>query len=115
MRFIHLDCLKKWIGSKLTYDNKPNIVSISWTTFECELCQTIFPSNFNKKPYIFTGLQIVNTKILEEHAGKKIFSLSEVFKERSAKKRISALIHDDKWLHIGDLKGLEDAKPYFGN
>jgi len=38
MKFIHLECLKKWISSKLIYENKTNITSISWKTFECELC-----------------------------------------------------------------------------
>ena len=44
MRYIHLDCLKKWISSKLTYEIKPNITSISWKTFECELCKNVYPS-----------------------------------------------------------------------
>lgn len=61
-------------------------------------------------PYIYTGLQILNTEVLKKHAGKKIFSLSEVFTEASAKKRIGALVYEDKWLHVGDLKGLEEAE-----
>jgi hypothetical protein len=38
MKFIHLDCMKKWIKSKLTYEKKENVISIKWKSFECELC-----------------------------------------------------------------------------
>lgn len=46
MRYIHLDCLKKWIRAKLTYDEKEFVTSIAWKNFECELCSTIYPSKF---------------------------------------------------------------------
>ena len=64
----------------------------------------------NAKPYIYTGLQIINTAVLKKYSGKKIFSLSEVFTECSNNKRIGAIIHDDKWLHVGDMNGLEEAE-----
>ncbi len=66
------------------------------------------------KPYIYTGVQIINCEVLKKHSGKKIFSLSEVFKESSAQKRISGLIHEGNWLHVGDMKGLEEAKKFLG-
>ncbi len=64
----------------------------------------------NDKPFIYSGLQIINTEVLKKYSGKKIFSLSEVFTELSAKKRIGGLVHDNLWLHVGDLKGLKDAE-----
>ena len=66
----------------------------------------------SSKPYIYTGLQIINCHVLKKHSDKKIFSLSEVFKECSANKRISGLIHDEAWLHVGDLKGLQAAEDF---
>lgn len=66
----------------------------------------------DKKPYIYTGLQILNSKILKKYSHQKIFSLSQVFTNCSNNKRIGALIHDDKWLHVGDLKGLEEANKF---
>jgi MurNAc alpha-1-phosphate uridylyltransferase len=64
----------------------------------------------NEKPYIYTGLQIINCGILKKYSGRKIFSLSEVFKECSAKKRIGGLINDGRWLHVGDIEGLKAAE-----
>ncbi len=66
----------------------------------------------NDRPYIYTGLQIINTEVLKKYSHKKIFSLSEVFTDLSQRKRISALIHDNYWLHIGDMKGLEDCEKF---
>ncbi len=61
-------------------------------------------------PYIYTGLQILNSAVLKEFEDKKIFSLSEVFNLLSERRRISALIHDGKWLHVGDMSGLAAAE-----
>lgn len=71
-----------------------------------------FVNSNDKKPYIFSGLQIINTEILRKYSDEKIFSLSKIFIEKSAQKRISALIHDDYWLHVGDLNGLSDAEKF---
>ena len=71
-----------------------------------------FVNTNDKKPYIYSGLQIINTDILRKYHNEKIFSLSKIFIEKSAQKRISALIHDDFWLHVGDLNGLSDAEKF---
>jgi N-acetyl-alpha-D-muramate 1-phosphate uridylyltransferase len=69
----------------------------------------------SQKPYIYTGLQIINCEVLKKYSHKKIFSLSEVFKEASAHKRISGLINDGNWLHVGDLKGLKEAEDFLSD
>jgi len=69
--------------------------------------------NDKNKHLIFTGIEIINTNILNNYSGKKIFSLSEIFKNKLAEQKIGGVEHDDKWLHVGCLKGLEEAEKFF--
>lgn len=61
------------------------------------------------KNYVFTGLQIINTSILQNFE-KKVFSLSEVFSKSLNNKRLGGIIHDGNMLHVGDIKGLNMAQ-----
>lgn len=69
MKFIHLECLKKWIISKLNieedyYLNK-NVISILWENFKCELCLKKIPLKtiVNNKEYsIFNAENFFKTK-----------------------------------------------------
>jgi len=58
--------------------------------------------------FVFTGLQAINTEILNI-IDKKIFSLSEIFTKSLKEKRLKAIICEDKVFHVGDLEGLEVA------
>ena len=45
MRFIHLECLQKWLNSKITTRERGNSRSYSWKSLECSLCKAPFPSS----------------------------------------------------------------------
>ena len=44
MRYIHLECLQRWLNSKITTRERGNSRSYSWKALECSLCKTSFPS-----------------------------------------------------------------------
>ena len=43
MRYIHLECLQQWLGSKMTMRQSGSALSYSWKNLECELCKEPFP------------------------------------------------------------------------
>lgn len=45
MRYIHLECLQRWLDSKITTRERGNSRSYSWKSLECTLCKTPFPSS----------------------------------------------------------------------
>ena len=51
--FIHYDCLKNWLGSKLQKKETNELTSLFWKTFECEICKSAYPYLFkvNQKVY----------------------------------------------------------------
>lgn len=42
IRFIHYQCLKKWLDAKKQQKTGENFTSIYWKTFECELCKEYY-------------------------------------------------------------------------
>lgn len=67
-------------------------------------------------PYVFTGVQLIHPRLFAEcPAGK--FSMNLLYdRHRQADGtlgRISAIVHDGDWLHVGDLQGLALAEAYF--
>lgn len=65
----------------------------------------------DRKDYVFTGLQIINTNILSNY-NKKIFSLSEVFNKCLSERKLGAIVHNGEAFHIGDIKALELEKKF---
>ena len=64
----------------------------------------------NKNPkYIFTGIQIIKSKVFLEMK-KKVFPLSNIYKELLKKERISGIVYKGKWTHIGTLDSLKKQK-----
>ncbi len=47
--FIHFECLKNWLGTKLQRKESENLVSMFWRTFECEICKQAYPYLFKTK------------------------------------------------------------------
>lgn len=47
MRFIHYECLKKWMAVKLQVkqNEKKSVTSYNMKTFNCEICKTPYPCN----------------------------------------------------------------------
>jgi len=66
-------------------------------------------SNKNKPKYIFTGIQILKSKIFLKKK-EKIFHLSSIYEQLIEKKRLFGLVYDGKWFHIGILESLKEYK-----
>jgi len=64
--------------------------------------------------YVFTGIQLLHPRLLRVAPVEPIFSLNVLYdaalKQQPA--RISAIIHDGAWLHVGDPQGIESAEAY---
>ena len=58
---------------------------------------------------VFTGLQIINPKILKEKK-EKIFSLKEVIMESVQSGKAYGIIDRNPWFHIGTVKDLESIR-----
>jgi hypothetical protein len=43
VRFIHYNCLKKWLDAKKNMKTNDNFTSIFWKSFECEICKKAYP------------------------------------------------------------------------
>ena len=48
MRFIHYECLKKWMAIKLSIkkNDKQTVTSYNMKSFNCEICKTPYPCKF---------------------------------------------------------------------
>jgi hypothetical protein len=44
--FIHFECLKNWLATKLQRKESQYLVSLYWKTFECEICKQAYPYLF---------------------------------------------------------------------
>lgn len=49
MKYIHLQCLKKWLKNKISCRSSGPVTSYFWSDFMCELCKTPLPSIFKYK------------------------------------------------------------------
>ena len=63
----------------------------------------------NTPNLVFTGLQIINPKILKEKK-EKIFSLKEVIMEGVQTGKAYGIIDRNPWFHIGTVKDLESIR-----
>jgi hypothetical protein len=44
--FVHFECLRNWLSTKLQRKESDNLVSMYWKTFECEICKQAYPYLF---------------------------------------------------------------------
>ena len=63
----------------------------------------------NTPKYIFTGIQILKSKVFLKKK-EKIFSLFSIYEQLIEKKRLFGLVYDGKWFHIGTLESLKEYK-----
>jgi len=49
MKYIHLQCLKRWLSSKMSTSESENSVIYNWKTVECEICKVAFPFTYTHK------------------------------------------------------------------
>lgn len=56
--FIHFECLKNWLATKLARKESDHLVSMYWKTFECEICKTAYPYLFKVDKTIYKLVDI---------------------------------------------------------
>lgn len=80
---MHLECLKRWVSTKMIVEKLPLIQTYFWNSFECEICKTPFPFTFkcNDRTYNLVELQKPTD---EDYLILEIFTL---------KKNLSKLVH----------------------
>lgn len=66
-------------------------------------------------PFVFTGVQLLHPRLFEG-SPDGAFSMNVLYNRHIATdgtlSRISALVHDGSWLHVGDLQGLAQAEHF---
>lgn len=53
MGLVHLECLQKWLSSKVASRESNNSASYSWKSLECELCKFKYPDRIQIKNRVF--------------------------------------------------------------
>ena len=65
--------------------------------------------NKNDSKYIFTGLQILKSKLFLEIKKKK-FPLSLIYDGLIKKRRVFGVVFNGKWFHLGTIDTLKEYK-----
>jgi len=60
-------------------------------------------------PYIFTGIQLLHRRLFDGIAERR-FSLNVVYDRAERAGRLTAIVHDGEWYHIGTPEGLEATR-----
>jgi len=94
MRFIHYDCLKKWMAVKLTIkeNEKKTVKSYNMKSFNCEICKTPYPLRF-----VYNGnhFDLIN---VEKPTNKKFIVLESLnqLKDNNNFKSIHCITFDEQ-------------------
>jgi NDP-sugar pyrophosphorylase family protein len=65
-------------------------------------------------PYSFSGVQIVDPKIIKYFPDKNVFSLIELYLTAAKKEKIFGYIHsEDDWMDLGKIENLNQAESIF--
>jgi N-acetyl-alpha-D-muramate 1-phosphate uridylyltransferase len=56
-------------------------------------------------PYLFAGIQLLHRRLFDTTPGR-VFSLVRLFDWAEAAGRLSAIVHDGEWYHVGTPEGL---------
>lgn len=59
-------------------------------------------------PFVFAGVQMLHQRLFED-APEGRFSLNLLYDRAEAAGRLSAIVHDGAWFHVGDAAGLRQA------
>ena len=60
-------------------------------------------------PYLFAGIQLLHRRLFDNAPGS-VFSLVRLFDRAEAAGRLSAIVHDGEWYHVGTPEGLAIAR-----
>ena len=66
----------------------------------------------NAAPFVFTGLQILSPRLLDG-APDGPFSTRLLWDKAAAAGRFRGVVHDGRWMHVGDPAGLDAAARWF--
>lgn len=58
MGWVHLECLQRWLSSKVATRDHNNSTSYSWKSLECELCKFKFPDRIQLKNNVYELLSV---------------------------------------------------------
>ncbi|MEM9170088.1 MAG: nucleotidyltransferase family protein [Pseudomonadota bacterium] len=72
-----------------------------------------FRGEADRAPFVFTGLQILNTDVLDAAPGGA-FSTKVLWEAAQRAGRLRGVVHDGFWLHVGDPAGLAAAEARLG-
>lgn len=67
-------------------------------------------------PYVFIGMQLAHPRMFNGYTKRK-FPLSELFINNEKDgfiPRIHGHVFSGRWMHVGDIPGLEEAKSFYG-
>jgi MurNAc alpha-1-phosphate uridylyltransferase len=56
-------------------------------------------------PYLFAGVQLLHRRLFDGFADR-VFSLTRLYDTAEAAGRLSAIVHDGEWYHVGTPEGL---------
>ena len=65
--------------------------------------------NATSAPFVFTGLQIIDTRLLD-HAPDGPFSTNLLWNAALDAGRLYGMVHDGRWMHVGSPAGLQEAE-----
>jgi N-acetyl-alpha-D-muramate 1-phosphate uridylyltransferase len=60
-------------------------------------------------PYIFTGIQLLHRRLFDGIAERR-FSLNLVYDRAEQMGRLTAIVHDGEWYHVGTPEGLDATR-----
>lgn len=58
MGFIHFECLKNWLNTKMQRRESDHLISMFWKTFECEICKQAYPYLFKVENRVYKLIDI---------------------------------------------------------
>ncbi len=94
MKYLHLDCLRKLIESKVTKSSNEVTTIFTFKTLSCDICKSLFPENIKIKKKTFN---IINL----ERPENNYLILEGIIKESTEQKSIFLVNLKDKNIKIG--------------
>ncbi len=60
--FIHFECLRNWLSTKMQRKESDHLISMYWKTFECEICKQAYPYLFKVGAKVYKLITIQQPK-----------------------------------------------------
>ncbi len=94
MKYIHIQCLKRWIGSRLIVKENECNISYDWKAMTCELCKHTLPKQIAVKEHRFELFEF-------EKPRAPYLVLESLSRDRSSTGLQIISMHDKKDIRIG--------------